>query len=141
MICMNSLSLTIRHIYIYNALHSCCSFQFHFAMGNASVSVISYPRNILGIMQQSKCCEIQIFWNLTLNLIVTEGSFQHTARAGLPHIILLLVLFLQLFQFHIFVLRFVTNPASICLHYSVIGCLVLLILYAVLSMCLPLSRF
>jgi len=77
------------------------------------VSVISYHRNILGIMQQSKYCEIQTFSNLTLNLIVTEGLFQHTARANLPHIILLLDLFLQLFLFHIFVPRSVANPASL----------------------------
>ena len=92
-------------------------------MESALVSVTLSLRNILGIMLQLKYCEIQIFLNLTLNLIVTEGSFQHTARAGVPHIISLQDLFLQLFQFHIFVLRFVVNSASILFYNSAIACL------------------
>lgn len=59
-----------------------------------------------------------MFSNSTLNLIVTEGLFQHTARANLPHIILLQDLFFQLFRFLIFVLRFVVNPLSLCFNNS-----------------------
>lgn len=76
-------------------------------MESALVSAISYHRNILAMMQQSKYCGIQMFSNSILNLMVIEGLFQHTARASLPHIISLQDLFFQRFRFLIFVLRFV----------------------------------
>lgn len=103
-------------------------FQFHFAMGSALVSVISYHRNILAMMLQSKYCGIQMFSNSILNLMVIEGLFQHTARASLPHITLLQDLFFQLFRFLIFVPRFVVNPLYLCFNYSNIWCLVVALL-------------
>lgn len=122
-------------------LYSWCSFQFHFGMESALVSVISYPRNIPVITQKSKYCGIQKLSNLMLNLIVIEGLFQHTARASLPHIILLQDLFFQLFRFLIFVLRLVVYPLSLCFNNSDIWCLggavgfvTIFISYIVLSM-------
>lgn len=46
--CINGLSVTVW----YKALYSWFSFQFHFVMESALVSVTSYPRNILVITQQ-----------------------------------------------------------------------------------------
>lgn len=82
---------------------------------------------------------------MTLNSIAIEGLFQHTARASLPRIILLQDLFFQLFQFLIFVRRFVFNLpfpyALITFSVWVIPLILLLLFFNIncFSMCLPRS--